>query len=232
MRAVPYTWDVPVCPYDAVIFDFDGVLINSEPIFLAATNAVFAREGRVLSAEAASIYNGLRLREMLMELIPLLDLTHDVDFYIRESRIEEARLFSAPMEPPPGAAALLRQLDELAVPRAVGSSSDHAWVDRMLTHLGIRQHLPIIVGGDQVPAAKPAPDILLRCAELLDVQPARCLVIEDSIYGVLAAHRAGMTTLGFPMYSNANLKFSGCCAIAWSFQEVADHLGISISPPS
>ena len=68
-----------VCAFDAVIFDFDGVLLDSEPVYLAATNEVLAREGRYLSPEENARYSGARYRDMLAALIPRLGLAYDVE---------------------------------------------------------------------------------------------------------------------------------------------------------
>jgi HAD superfamily hydrolase (TIGR01509 family) len=212
------------CLFDAVIFDFDGVLVDSEPRYLAATNAVFAREGRVLDALTAAKYSGLRYPEMLAELIPLLGLSRDVDYYIRESRIEEARVFGGQLEAVAGAATLMSQLAQRSMPCAVGSSSNHAWVDRVLHRLGLREYVSVVVGGDEVTAGKPHPEVFLRCAELLGVAPSRCAVIEDSVNGVLAACAAGMSPIGFPTYSGASLHLYECFAIVSSLEEVADVL--------
>ena len=214
------------CLFDAVIFDFDGVLIDSEPLYLAATNAVFAREGRVLDALTAAKYSGLRYPEMLAELIPLLGLSRDVDYYIRESRIEEARVFGGQLEAVAGAATLMSQLAERSVPCAVGSSSNHAWVDRVLRRLALRESVSVVVGGDEVTAGKPHPEVFLRCVELLGVAPSRCAVIEDSVNGVLAACAAGMSPIGFPTYSGASLHLYECFAIVSSLGQVADVLNL------
>ena len=116
------------------------------------------------------------------------------------------------------------------VPRAVGSSSPHAWVEQILTNLGIQEHFPIIVGGDEVPHGKPAPDIFCRCAELLGVAPDRCAVIEDSANGVLAARRAGMTAIGLRTAATATLVLEGCLAVVDTFHEAAGHLGVTLDP--
>lgn len=219
-----------VCAFDAVIFDLDGVLLDSEPIYLAATNDVIAREGRYLSPEENARYIGTRYRDMLADIIPRLGLAHDAEYYIKETSEACARIFSGPLEPPPGARALIERLVAHEVPRAVGSSSAHAWVERILTTLSIREHFPVVVGGDQVEHGKPAPDIFLRCAELLGVPPNRCAVIEDSVNGVLAARAAGMTAIGLRTAATSTLVLDGCLAVVDSFAEAAVQLGVVLDP--
>jgi HAD superfamily hydrolase (TIGR01509 family) len=219
---------VRVCAFDAVIFDLDGVLLDSEPIYLAATNSVLAREGKYISPEENSRFIGVRFRDMLADVIPRMGLAHDADYYIDQTRAEVLRAFGGPLTPPPGARELIERLADHDVPRAVGSSSVHAWVDQVLTNLGIRQHFPIVVGGDEVAHGKPAPDIFLKCAELLGVPPERCAVIEDSVNGVLAARRAGMTAIGYRTASTSTLVLEGCLAVVDSFHEAAGHLGVTL----
>ncbi|MGE3269810.1 MAG: HAD family hydrolase [Chloroflexota bacterium] len=220
-----------VCAFDAVIFDLDGVLLDSEPIYLAATNAVLAREGKYISPEMNARFIGVRFADMLAEVIPSMGLAHDAEYYMAETRTEVLHQFGRPLTPPPGAKELIERLVDHGVPHAVGSSSVHAWVEQILTNLGVRQYFDIIVGGDDVQHGKPAPDIFLRCAELLGVPPERCAVIEDSANGVLAARRAGMTAIGLRTAATSTLVLEGCLAVVDSFHEAADHLGVVLELP-
>jgi len=219
---------VRVCAFDAVIFDLDGVLLDSEPIYLAATNSDLAAEGQYISPEENAQWIGVRFRDMLAEIIPQRGLAYDADYYINATREAVLREFGKPLTPPPGARELIERLVDHGVPRAVGSSSVNGWVDQVLTNLGVRHHFPIIVGGDDVPNGKPAPDIFLRCADLLSVPPARCVVIEDSANGVLAARRAGMAAIGLRTAATATLVLEGCLAVVDNFAEAAGHLGVRL----
>ncbi len=98
----------------------------------------------------------------------------------------------------PGLVELLDRLDELGLPHAVATSTGYEGARRSLGVAGVLDRFPVIVTGDQVERGKPAPDIFLRAAELLAVDPARCLALEDSPYGVMAAHAAGMTPIMVP----------------------------------
>ena len=215
-----------LCTFDAVIFDLDGVLLDSEPIYLAATNTVLAREGRCLSPEDNARFIGWRYADMLAEIIPRLGLAHPIDYYRAETRRIILDTLSGPLEPPPGAVALLERIDAAGVPRAVGSSSARSWVEMILSALGLRERFPVVVGGDEVAEGKPAPDIFLRCAELLGVEPSRCVVIEDSLNGVLAARRAGMAAIGLRTTATATLTLDGCLAVIDSLEACAMHLGL------
>ena len=217
-----------VCAFDAVIFDLDGVLLDSEPIYLAATNKVLALEGKYISPEVNARYIGVRFPDMLAEIIPSMGLAHTAEHYMAATRTEVLIEFGKPLTPPPGAQELIERLVDHGVPHAVGSSSAHAWVEQILTNLGVRQHFDVIVGGDDVTHGKPAPDIFLRCAELLGVPPEKCAVIEDSANGVLAARRAGMTAIGLRTAATATLVLEGCLAVVDTFHEAAGHLGVTL----
>jgi beta-phosphoglucomutase-like phosphatase (HAD superfamily) len=86
------------CALDAVIFDLDGVLLDSEPIYLAATNEVLAREGRMLSSEEGTRYSGVLYVDMLADLIPRLGLTYDWRT-TSGRRAAEMRALSGPLDP-------------------------------------------------------------------------------------------------------------------------------------
>jgi beta-phosphoglucomutase-like phosphatase (HAD superfamily) len=165
---------------------------------------------------------------MLADLIPRLGLAYDVEYYVRETREAEIRAFSGPLELPAGRRCADQRLADHGVPRAVGSSNDHAWVDRVLTGLGVREHFPVIVGGAEVEHGKPAPEIFLRCAELLREAPARSAVIEDSLNGILAARAAGMTAIGLRTAASSTLALDGCLAVVDTFAEAAIHLGVAL----
>jgi len=214
------------CDFAAVIFDLDGVLLDSEPLYLGATNTVLAREGKYLSPEENARYIGFRYRDMLADVIPRMGLAHPAEYYMEETGTLVRELYNGPLEPPAGAVDLLDRLDRAGIPRAVGSSSHHAWVEKILGHLGLRERFPIVVGGDDVTHGKPAPDIFLRCAELLGVPPGRCVVIEDSANGVLAARRAGMAAIGLRSAATATLTLEGCLAVIDGFPEAYTHLGL------
>jgi HAD superfamily hydrolase (TIGR01509 family) len=212
--------------FDAVIFDMDGVLIDSEPIYLRATNAVLAREGKYLSPEENSRYIGWRVTEFLDDIIARLELAHAPQHYLDASRDELIHIFANPMEPNPGARELLAAISSAGLPRAVGSSNSTRWVSMTLSSLGLDHHFEIVVGGDQVTHAKPAPDIFHRCCDLLAVDPRRCAVIEDSVHGVAAGIAAGLTVIGLRTTSTAHLDLQGCLAVVDSLHECAELIGL------
>jgi HAD superfamily hydrolase (TIGR01509 family) len=98
----------------------------------------------------------------------------------------------------PGVLELLDTIDQLELKKAVASSSPWEYVERKLTNTGILPRFHVIVSADEVSHGKPAPDIFLKAAELLQENPVNCLVLEDSIAGVKGADAAGMTVIMIP----------------------------------
>src|SRR3954454_21773516 len=100
---------VSVCTFDAVIFDLAGVLLDSEPIYLAATNSVLAAEGKYISPEQNARYIGVRVRDMRADMSPGLRLSHDADYYIEAARAAVLEGFGKRLRPLPGARELIER---------------------------------------------------------------------------------------------------------------------------
>ncbi len=186
--------------YRAVLFDLDGTLIDSERHNLVAWRAACAHHGFALSDAFYHSLIGLskvkadeRLQE---EFGPGCDVVA-----LRETRREifyHAWDNGSPVPWKPGLDSLLPWLEQRGVGRAVATSSSQPEAFAKLTRARLVEHFSVVVCGDEVPAGKPAPDIFLEAARRLDVDPSRCLVVEDSPWGVLAARRAGMEVVYIP----------------------------------
>ncbi len=185
--------------FDAVIFDADGVLLDSEVIYHAIERAVLAEIGLDYSpVEYRRRFMGLHQTSYVAALDAdsrsRLGRSLPADFLTRlraETRVAcDARL--TPVEGAHEAVSAVR------VPRAVASSSETEALERKLTRTGLAplfgRH---IYSADLVAAGKPHPDIYLHAAAALEVAPRRCLAIEDSLNGVRSALAAGMTVWGF-----------------------------------
>jgi HAD superfamily hydrolase (TIGR01509 family) len=179
-------------PIDAVIFDMDGVLLDSEPLHLDAINSVLATEGQHLSHEQNEAYLGTTLLHTWRDMHARFGLRRDLEHYLAIYDAEVLRRLRQPLRPNPGVPELIALLRARDLRMAVASSSQRTWIDATLASLGLADALGIVVSGDAVAHGKPAPDIFLRAAELVGVAPDRCLAIEDAPNGVLAAQRAGM----------------------------------------
>jgi HAD superfamily hydrolase (TIGR01509 family) len=194
---------------EAVIFDMDGVLIDSEPLHFAVLSEVLAKSGHALTRAENEQFIGTTTEAMFMTLIARHGLPGSVVEY--EQRYDEAllRVLQEPHAAAPGVVALLDRLRALGKWVGVASSSRRLWIDATLRSLGLADAFDVVVGGDDVERGKPDPAIYLLAAQRLGVDPERCLAIEDSPNGVRSARAAGMTVLGVRTEYTAHLHLDG-----------------------
>lgn len=169
----------------------DGVLVDGEPLHFHAVNQLLGEEGLSISLEAYKPYMGTKAgwRDMIRDM----GLSKPEEYYVpryHELILEQYRTRSRAL---PGAVELVNALRAARMPLAVASSSRAAWVDACLTAIGLADAFPVRVTGSDIEHGKPAPDIYLRAAERLGVDPRDCLAIEDAPAGILSAKAAGMT---------------------------------------
>ncbi len=180
----------------AVIFDMDGVLVDSEPLHHRTLNEVLAEDGCPgLDVEQYVPYMGTTDVYTWNDLIQRFKLPHTCEYYCDryDERILLAyRRYSVPA---PGAVQALQTFHEHGLPLAVASSSRREWVEACLAALGVRHYVDVVISGDMVTRSKPDPEIYLLAAQLLAVPARACVAIEDAPQGVAAAVAAGMFTV-------------------------------------
>lgn len=181
--------------FDLIIFDCDGVLIDSEHLAVRADVACLAEEGITLTeAEILSTYVGISVAEMAADLARRLGRPVAGDFAERHHRKVSA-IFEAELQAIPGIEAVL---DEWRGARCVASSSTPARLKHALGLVGLYDRFaPHIFSAVQVERGKPALDLFLYAAARMGIEPKSCVVIEDSPAGVEAAVAAGMRVIGF-----------------------------------
>ncbi len=181
--------------FAGIIFDMDGVLADTHPIHRRAWREFLHEQGcSVSEKELDYIEEGHKLKEMMIHFLGPLspsELSAHGErkrqlFYMADA---EVRTF-------PGVITLLRELRAEGIPTAVATSASRVRAHALLAKLGLEQYFRVIVTGDDVDLGKPDPAIFNRAAQLMEVAPESCLVIEDSSAGVQAATAAGMRCLG------------------------------------
>ncbi|HEX5053236.1 MAG TPA: HAD family phosphatase [Planctomycetota bacterium] len=180
----------------AVIFDMDGVLVLSGAAHWLAWREAAAARGVVLTRDQFLSCNGLTNPDICALLwgdLATPGFVHEVAV-AKEAAFRRAIEASVPLAP--GCRELLVALQQQRTRIAVGSSAPRENVDLVLDGGGIRSFFGAVVHEGLVRRGKPAPDIFLRAAELLDVPPGRCVVVEDAPSGVRAAIAAGMDVVG------------------------------------
>ncbi|MES2997283.1 MAG: HAD family phosphatase [Verrucomicrobiota bacterium] len=193
----------------AVLFDFDGVLVDTEWAIYQAWLRLFASHGHELPLEIYTRCIGTDFTTWSPKL-HLEDLTgRDFDWHgLDATRQEEIMRDLAEEGAMPGVGELLGKLAVSDVRTAVVSSSSHHWVDGWLAKLGLAEKFETTVCRGDAPRIKPAPDLYLEAARRLELDPADCLVIEDSLNGALAAKAAGMEVWTVPNRVTDCLDFS------------------------
>jgi HAD superfamily hydrolase (TIGR01509 family) len=180
----------------AVIFDLDGVLVDSEPLHHHAVNAVLAEDGHPpLSVAEYTRYLGMTDEDLWRDLRTMRDLGRPHEHYLGRFDSLVLAEYRKHAIAAPGVIDLLDWLTACELPLAVASSSRSQWVKTCLHAIGLLRYFDRVVAGDMVARGKPDPEIYLLAARQLRAQPARCVVFEDSPAGVTAASRAGMYTI-------------------------------------
>ena len=183
----------------AVIFDCDGVLVDSEVLALEVELAILAEQGlRFEREDYVTRFLGLSYRAFhdVIDQEAEKRLGRPISDTIRDELATRLRqTMIARLTEVPGAT---RAVAGTALPKAVASSSTREGLERKLRQVGLWEHFaPHVYSADHVVHAKPAPDLFLHAAQALEIAPGECLVLEDSVNGVIAARAAGMRVWGF-----------------------------------
>ena len=183
----------------AVLWDMDGLLVDTEPLWTVAEQELAVRLGGVFTAELKTAIVGTRLDvavplflEHLGHPVTAASVEQNAAWLLRRM----VELFARPLPLRPGAAALLAAVAAAGVPQALVSSSYRVLVDAVLAH-GTGP-FSVTLAGDEVRAGKPSPEPYLTAAARLGVDPVRCVVLEDSPSGVVSGEAAGCAVVAVP----------------------------------
>ncbi|MCH2145807.1 MAG: HAD family phosphatase [Phycisphaerales bacterium] len=208
------------------IFDVDGTLVDSHDAHFLAWKDTLADHGIEYDLEAFGRDFGRRNPEIIGGLWDELGRGSPDKELVEE--IAEAKerhfraLLSASFPEMPGAADLIRDLDEAGWGVAIGSSAPAENVRLSIDLLGTASSLDAVVCGDDVERGKPEPDVFLEAAGRLGLDPRRCVVIEDACAGVEAAHRAGMPAVAIASKGRTRAELSEAELVIDSLEEI-DH---------
>ncbi|MGJ8634243.1 MAG: HAD family hydrolase [Luteolibacter sp.] len=203
----------------AVLFDFDGILVDTEWAIYQAWLRTFQKEGQDLPLSLYTKCIGsdfdtwspkTYLEELTGQEFDWIKKDADRQVEIRSELEEEGAI--------PGVEDFLEAIREKGVPMAVVSSSSHDWVDGWLEKLSLGKWFQDVICKEDAPRLKPAPDLYLEGARRLDMEPGSCLVIEDSLNGLISATAAGMKTWVVPNRVTSKLDFSAAEMTLKDFQ--------------
>jgi HAD superfamily hydrolase (TIGR01509 family) len=214
--------------FDAIVFDNDGLLLDTEHAWTRAERTLFARHGETFTDEhkreliGTSRSTSAAILERMLGLpgrgLELMDDLHELV-------MEE---LDAGVPPRPGALELLAAVRAAGLPVGLASNSSREFVERALGVAGLRNgHFDVVVSADDVSAPKPAPDLYLAACAALGTAPERAAALEDSPPGVASARAAGLFVVAVPYFPDTPIEGASLTVASLADPAVAAALGIS-----
>jgi len=226
---------VETCHIKAVIFDMDGLLLDTETLSFESFIATAARYDLAVGIDAYRDMIGLNAATGIDILRAMLPSHMDAVAFKNEWLDVYRQLLLDDVPVKAGAHAFLASLHQMDMPRAVATSSSGQKARAILQKTGLMPYIQHVTGGDEVPAGKPAPDVYLDAARKLGIDAADCLALEDSNNGTTAALAAGMKVIQIPDLAPSNRSpnppdFQICTSLAKAASLIG--LEIDISSPA
>lgn len=195
---------------NAVIFDMDGVIIDSEPIHFYVDKLVLRNVvGMEVTHEFLEKFVGMTNPEMWQVIIQEHRLSQTVDELIEHQLSSKLKILNeATIKPIKGIPELIQSLTDHHIRLGIASSSPRRFIEAVLCKFDLQEAFPVVVSGEEVENGKPAPDVYIEASRMLGVPREECIVIEDSRNGVLAAKQAGMRCVGYQNLNSGNQDLS------------------------
>ncbi|MEK6981549.1 MAG: HAD family phosphatase [Candidatus Micrarchaeota archaeon] len=192
----------------AIIFDMDGVLIDSQDLHFKAEIQTVKQFGHKITKKELIEYLGWNERAFWTEIIKKYNINTTVEELQRIERPIYEEILQKNLKEDKKLQKLLKNLKTKNLKLAVASSSPRRWIKMVLVGLKIEEFFDIIVAGDEIKNSKPNPEIFLRAAKKLEIAPQECIVIEDAPAGIKGANKAGMKSIALITKINKNLDLS------------------------
>ena len=210
---------------EAAIFDFDGLMIDSEPVALEIWQQVLAPYGARLSPEDYRAVIGKDPETVAGHVLRVVGDAVSVERILKSYWELRTEIMGRRVSPNPGLQPLIDGFRREGLRLGVASNSHVGYVHRTMEQLGLLEAFDCVVGRDEVARGKPHPDVYLEAAKRLGAAPARCLAIEDSPTGLQAACAAGMDCIVIPNPDLRDADFSAAWATYDSLVDLARDLG-------
>jgi HAD superfamily hydrolase (TIGR01509 family) len=188
----------PDAPIEALIFDMDGLLVDSEPLAEVAMVDFLNRYGHERRTEVMGKLLGRRLPEAVAIVAEAYELPGSVDALVQEYDTLRLDALRGRVQPMPGAQEIIAFGKDKGLKLALATSGQRSHADVSLAETGLAGNFLAEVTGNDVERGKPAPDLFLLAAKRIGVDPARCVVLEDAPPGIAAAEAAGMRSICVP----------------------------------
>ena len=205
----------------AVIFDMDGVLLDSEPYHDQTTTSILESYGAKGAYEAIRPFVGRSPEDMWAAMKIKYDIPASVEDLVElQWKKNVSGLSDSGLERSEGLSELLEFCHKKGIRVAVASSSRQDFMEAVFDHLDLWKYVEVFASGSEVENGKPMPDIFLLAATRLDVDPERCLVVEDSTAGVQAGRMAGMYTIGYDNPTSGGQNVNAADVVVKSLGEI------------
>jgi HAD superfamily hydrolase (TIGR01509 family) len=206
-----------------VLFDFDGVMVDTEPIYSEAMEKMFTDRGQtfMLDIKRRMMGTGGILSMTIMK--ESLGLTESPEELLAErGDIYRELLHTKGVRPMPGLFYAMNLVNKLGFKKAIGSSSRLEWIEFALERLDLVNEFETVVHSGDVAHCKPAPDIFLLAAEKLELSTSKCIVLEDTVTGLSSARAAGIKCIVIPNQYTKGMDFSTADVVIASLEELTE----------
>ena len=207
--------------YKGILFDMDGVLVDSEPLFHKAVNIMVERCGAapITEEENNRYLLGTTVEETWVRVKALRDVPQTPAELLAGYNEVVKEVLRSDLTARPGVRELIAEAKRRGLPIAVASSSLREWVNLKLSVIGLTDAFPVKLGGDDIENGKPAPDIYIKAARLIGLEASECIAIEDSPIGLAAASSSGAYTICTLTDSTRHLDLSDADVIIENLEE-------------
>ena len=207
---------------NTVIFDMDGVLINSEPVHQRHEREMYEELGLELTFEEQQSFVGMSAMDSWRFVIEKYNLKETPEELLFRGRGKYLKVLEETDEVKmmEGAMELIERLENGGIHLLLASSATSPTISAVLKKFDLVKTFPLFIGGDMVHNSKPNPEIFLNIAELAQVEPSNCVVIEDAEHGVTAANKAGMKSIGFQNHHSGKQNLSHAGAVVGDLDQI------------
>lgn len=213
--------------FDAIVFDNDGLLLDTEHAWTHAETDLFARHGQTFTADHKRELIGTSRAQSALKVERMLGLPGRGEELMDELHELVMEELDAGVPPRPGALELLAAVRAAGVPVGLASNSTREFVERALSVAQLANgHFDVVVSADDVEAPKPAPDLYLAACAALGAAPERAAALEDSPPGVASARAAGLFVIAVPYFPDAQIEGASLAAGSLADPSVGAALGI------
>ena len=215
----------------AVVFDLDGLMFNTEDIYLQVGSEVLRRRNKQFTPELVDAMMGLRPAQAIARMIEWHDLTDTVEQIEKESRDIFTPLLDTQLAPMPGLIALLDAIESADIPKAIATSSSRRFAEEVLGRFDLIDRFSFLLSAEDVHRGKPDPEIYQLAASRLGISTTAMLVLEDSQTGLTAAVASGACAVAVPGIHSARHDFSQATWIASGLSDPKIYALLSLPMP-